>query len=247
MIWVIGGTSEGEYFSKRLGSIPHIVTLGTKEGLNFYKGENYKYNRMDGEEMKNFIVEENIHMAIDLSHPFAFNVSREAKKACEESGIEYLRFERNTTKLGKNTMQFSTYEECFKFLKDYQGTVLITTGSNRVEDFEKIRNDNRFIYRVLPMVESVTKLTKLGIHIKDIIAMVGPFTKDLDKEFYKFFNVDAVVMKDSGKSGGTDEKIQACEELGIKSFVITRFENTGETFEDFVDEIIEKIQKNFKN
>lgn len=245
MIWVIGGTSEGDYFSNRLGRIPHIVTLGTEEGLNFYKGENYRYKRMDGEEMKKFIAEENIQMAIDLSHPFALNVSREAKKVCEESGVEYFRFERNTTKLGKNTREFSAYEECFEFLKDYQGTVLITTGSNRVEDFEKIRNDNRFIYRVLPMVESVTKLTKLGIHIKDIIAMVGPFTKDLDKEFYKFFNVDAVVMKDSGKSGGTEEKIKACEEMGIKSLVITRFENEGETFENFVNKMIERIQGNF--
>ena len=76
MIWIIGGTSEGDCFSKRLGDTPHIITLGTREGLNYYSGANYQFKRMDFDEMKEFIREKNIHIVIDLTHPFAVNVSQ---------------------------------------------------------------------------------------------------------------------------------------------------------------------------
>lgn len=242
MIWVIGGTSEGEFFSKKLGDIPHIVTLGTKEGLNYYEGDNYQFNRMDYEQMRNFIKSENIDFVVDLSHPFAINVSHDAKRACRDECVEYHRFDRDVTEFGKNTIEFANYEECFEYLESFQGSVFITTGSNRVEDFEKIKGNNRFIYRVLPMVESITKLINLNIHIKDIVAMVGPFTKDLDIEMYKFLGVDCVVMKDSGDAGGTSEKIKACEELGIKSFVITRTKEKGVDFNRFVEDILKMIK-----
>lgn len=241
MIWIIGGTSEGDCFSKRLGDTPHIITLGTREGLNYYSGANYQFKRMDFDEMKEFIREKNIHIVIDLTHPFAVNVSHNAKKACKDEGIDYYCFERNVTEFGKNTIEFCTYEEFFAFLTEYSGTVFLTTGSNRVEDFEKVRGDNRFVYRVLPMIDSVTKLNNLGIHMKDIVAMVGPYTKELDMELYRFFGADGVVMKDSGEAGGTDKKIEACEALGIKSFVITRKKESCINFNEFINKMLKII------
>lgn len=50
-------------------------------------------------------------------------------------------------------------------------------------------------------------------------------------------------MKDSGKAGGTREKILACEELGIKSLVITRENKEMGEFSEFV----EKFLENYKN
>lgn len=243
MIWIVGGTSEGDYFSKKLKEIPHIITLGTKEGLEYYSGKNYQYKRMTLEDMVDFIEKENINTVVDLSHPFAVNVSNNAKKASEKRKIPYFRYEREVTELGKNSIEFKSYEECFEYLKTWEGTLFLTTGSNRAEDFEKVRKENRFVYRILPMVESVEKLKNLNKNIKDIVAMVGPFTKELDKEIYKFYKVDGVVMKDSGKAGGTREKILACEELKIKSFVITRENKEMGEFSEFV----EKFLENYKN
>lgn len=243
MIWIIGGTGEGEAFSKILGDIPHIVTLGTREGLNYFKGQAYKYKRMDSQEMINFIKDEGVKLTIDLSHPFAVNVSANAKEACKACGIDYYRYERQIINSGINTHEFSNYEECFEYLKTFKGTLLITTGSNRVEDFEKVRRDNRFIYRILPMVDSVTKLNNLNIHMRDIIAMVGPFSKNYEIELYKYLRLDGVVMKDSGKAGGTDQKISACDELGLKSFVISRTGEDSESFRDFSDKMFKIIQK----
>lgn len=238
MIWIVGGTHEGDLLSKKLNNIPHIVTLGTREGLDYYKGEHYLYKKLGGYEgMKKFIAENNIEMVIDVTHPFAVNVSKHAKSAAEDMKIPYYRYERNLSKIGKHTVEFNSYEECFEYLKNWKGTLFVTTGSNRVEDFEKVRGENRFIYRVLPMVDSVTKLNNLGIHIRDIVAMVGPYNKNIDMEFLKFFNADAVVMKDSGKVGGTEEKIKAAEEMGVTSFLIKREKEGNEDFEDFVNEI----------
>lgn len=247
MIWIVGGTHEGDYLSKKLKDIPHIVTLGTREGLNYFKGENYIYKRLGGYEgMKEFINENEINLVIDVTHPFAVNVSKNAKAAAEAMDIPYYRYERNLSQKGEHTIEFSSYEECFQYLESWKGTLFVTTGSNRVEDFERVRGDNRFIYRGLPMVDSVTKLNNLGIHIKDIVAMVGPFNKDIDMEFIKFFDADAVVMKDSGKVGGTEEKIKAAEEMGITSFLIKREKEGNEDFDDFVKEIFTILKGSIK-
>lgn len=244
MIWIIGGTYEGDYISKKLKEYPHVVTLGTKEGLDYFEGENYLYKRLGGYEgMKKFIKENDIDLVVDVTHPFAKNVSKNGKKAAKDLNVPYYRYERNLSKTGKHTIEFSSYEECFSYLENWEGTLFVTTGSKRVEDFEKVRGENRFIYRVLPMVDSVTKLNNLGIHIKDIVAMVGPFYKSIDVEFLKFFGADAVVMKDSGKVGGTEEKIKAAEELGITSFLIKRKKDGDYSFSDFVKNILDIVDK----
>ncbi|MGB4430070.1 MAG: precorrin-6A/cobalt-precorrin-6A reductase, partial [Thermacetogeniaceae bacterium] len=52
---------------------------------------------------------------------------------------------------------------------------------------------------------------------------------------------DYVVMKDSGKEGGTDEKIKACRKLKIKAVIIGRQNEKGA--ED-LDAVINLIQQN---
>lgn len=242
MIWIIGGTSEGEYLSKTLENIPHIITLGTEEGMKYYHRENYQYKRMSKEDMADFINDERIDLVIDLTHPFAVNVSRNAREVCQELEIPYKRYERPSIKGFEHTRAFESYDECFEYLdKNFKGTLFVTTGVNHVEYYEEVRNDNRFIYRVLPMIESVSKLVNLGVHIKDIVAMVGPFNEDIEKEFYKFYKADAVVMKDSGQRGGTLEKLKAAEELGLETFLIRREEAQDQSFVDFVSEIKDLI------
>lgn len=44
----------------------------------------------------------------------------------------------------------------------------------------------------------------------------------MNYQMFKDFKADYVVMKDSGKEGGTIEKIKACKSLGITPVVIGR-------------------------
>lgn len=243
MIWIIGGTTEGRTLVSMLeGKVDNIVTVATENGKEFLDTENYKVGRMTNEQMDKFVEDNNILAIVDLTHPFAKIVSENAKQIADNNKIEYVRYARESMELETGVM-LDSYESAFEYLKDIEGTVFFTTGSNRIDDFQKVRGDNRFIYRVLPAKESINKCVNAEVHIRDIVAMLGPFSKEMNKLMFKEFKVEYMVTKDSGKVGGTDEKIEACLELGITPIIIRRDEEEGfRSLNDLEEYIVDKYK-----
>lgn len=238
MIWIIGGTCEALKIIKRIeGKVDYIVTIATKEGKEMF--EDAIASRLNKEDMIDFIKKNNIDLIADISHPYAFEVSKNAKYAAKECKIKYLRYVREKTDVDiKDIILFNSYEECFSFLQDIKGCVFITTGTKNIKDFERIKKDNRFVYRILPSVESIEKCKKYNISMKNIIAALGPFSVELNRAMFKEYGADYVVMKDSGKEGGTKEKIIACRQLNISPLVIGRKDEEGISEIDKIVEVL---------
>jgi precorrin-6A/cobalt-precorrin-6A reductase len=76
--------------------------------------------------------------------------------------------------------------------------------------------------RVLPDHNVVKKCQELGLRPKDIIAMQGPFSKEMNRLMFKTFNASVVVIKESGRAGGTETKMSAALSLKIPVVVIKR-------------------------
>ena len=72
----------------------------------------------------------------------------------------------------------------------------------------------------------------------DIIAILGPFSKEYNKIMFREYKSDYVIMKDSGEKGGTTQKIKACEELGITPIIIGRKDEEGINSLDEIEQII---------
>jgi precorrin-6A/cobalt-precorrin-6A reductase len=64
----------------------------------------------------------------------------------------------------------------------------------------------------------------MGIKSSNILAVQGPFSLEFNKAVFNQYHIEVVVTKDSGKSGGVPEKIQAAMETGIDTVVIKREE-----------------------
>ncbi len=225
MIWIIGGTTEARELIDSLGDFnDYIVTIATEGGKEFLNTDKIFIGRLNKDQMISFAKDNNIHMIVDLSHPYAKIVSDNAKLVAKELNIEYLRYVRKRTDFNEDEIYLNSYEECYEFLSNVKATVFFTTGSKNIRDFEKIRGNNRFIYRVLPALESIQICNDNNIHMNDIVAILGPFSKDLNKALLKNYKADYCVMKDSGDVGGTLEKVLACRELGIKAIIIGRKE-----------------------
>lgn len=225
MIWIIGGTTEARELIDSLGDFnDYIVTIATEGGKEFLNTDKIFIGRLNKDQMISFAKDNNIHMIVDLSHPYAKIVSDNAKLVAKELNIEYLRYVRKRTDFNEDEIYLNSYEECYEFLSNVKSTVFFTTGSKNIRDFEKIRGNNRFIYRVLPALESIQICNDNNIHMNDIVAILGPFSKDLNKALLKNYKADYCVMKDSGDVGGTLEKVLACRELGIKAIIIGRKE-----------------------
>ncbi|MBU3129730.1 precorrin-6A reductase [Clostridium tagluense] len=233
MIWIIGGTTESTILiSKIKGLLKYIISVATYSGSEVIddEHENVVVSRMNYEEMLEFIKIKHVETVIDMSHPYAIEVSENARLACEKVKIKYLRFVRKKTEF-ENVVYVNTISECIEFLKGVQGHILFTTGIKNIKDFEKVKDKQRFIYRVLPTIFSIQECVNNNIKMKDIIGMLGPFSEELNISLFKEYNADYVVMKDSGSVGGTPEKIEACFKCGITPIVI------GRGFEDGIDDM----------
>lgn len=243
MIWIIGGTSEGREIADRIKDLDnYIITAATDESREFIQDGNIRVGRMSYDEMWQFSLENNISLIVDLTHPFAKIVSDNAKKLADQLGIKYVRYSRERVKKRLSSIFLNSYEEAYEYLKDVKGTVFLTTGSKNIADFEKVRGDNRFIYRILPATESMDICKKNNILMKDIVAVLGPFSVKYNMAMFEEYGADYVIMKDSGDKGGTLEKIKACESLNIPAIIIGREEEQGLNDLDQVEKIIREEQ-----
>ncbi|KOF57094.1 MULTISPECIES: precorrin-6A reductase [Clostridium] len=227
MIWIIGGTSEAVEFVKRIrDKEKYVVTAATVSEREFLEDEHLIIGRMDEKSMEKFITGYSIDTVLDMSHPYAVEVTKNAKEASKKCKVKYKRYERPKTKVKyKNCIYVNSVEACMEYLKSLgkiKGSVFFTTGSKNIKDFETIRGNNRFIYRVLPAVESIKFCRESKVKMKDIIAVLGPFSEEINMALFKEYAAKIVVMKDSGKLGGTVEKLEACRKLDITGIVIER-------------------------
>ncbi len=227
MIWIIGGTVETAQLLNRIeGKMSYIVTVATRSGKERLNRPGVEILRLNEKEMIEFIKSRYISKIVDISHPYACEVTRNAMNAAKKSGITYIRYVRK--KSASHTKHyFQSLEECAEFIKEISGTVFFTTGTKYIPIFERVKNGSRFIYRVLPSVASLELCARNKIKMEDLVCVLGPVSRELNEAMFKEFGADYVVMKDSGTEGGISEKLEACKNLGITPLVIGRRDEEG--------------------
>ena len=222
MIWIIGGTTETRTLIKSLeGKIDFVVSVATYSGAEMLGQSNVVVKRMNLQEMLQFIADNSISTVVDMSHPYAVEVTQNAKAVCNSAGIRYIRFVRRSSEV-QEAVYVASVEACTDYLQGIASNIFFTTGINNIKDFERVRGNNRFIYRILPSSFSIQACIENNIKMQDIVAILGPVSEGLNYQMFKDYNASYVVMKDSGKEGGTGEKLRACKRLGIVPIVIGR-------------------------
>ncbi|GAA0179462.1 cobalt-precorrin-6A reductase [Clostridium sediminicola] len=231
MIGLILGTSEGKNIVSLLNEFTDdlFITTATSYGGELLK--EFKYKELNSkplakEELKEIIQEKNINIIIDATHPYAVEITKMTKSICRELSIDYLRYERASVidkyKGEKNIVLVDDYEGAFEKFQEIEGTVLNTTGSRNLDKFVNSDLNNRVIHRVLPSVSVMERCIGLGIDIGDIVAMKGPIGYDLNRGFINEYSAVAMILKDSGVQGGTEEKVKAALDSNILAIVIKR-------------------------
>ena len=94
--WILGGTTEGRLLAEFCGArgIEAFVSVATEYGGELVEPSasvRVVTGRMDGEQMVSFIEENGIDEVIDATHPYASEVTENARRACERTGISYIR------------------------------------------------------------------------------------------------------------------------------------------------------------
>ncbi|MBQ1417332.1 MAG: precorrin-6A/cobalt-precorrin-6A reductase, partial [Selenomonas sp.] len=117
-----------------------------------------------------------------------------------------------------------SYEEAAKAAAALGKNIFLTTGSRNLDKFVHSSYLQRaeLTARVLPTADVIAACEQLGIDAGHIVALQGPFSKDLNKELFCTYGAQVIITKNSGTIGGTDTKLAAAKELGLPIVLIDR-------------------------
>ena len=226
---VFAGTKMGRQYVQRLLERGEkvIVSTATEYGGSLYEAhENLMINsrKMNYEEMLAFIHNKNIDEIIDTTHPYAVQVTENMIKCAKRLKIPYRAIERDSFIEKEGIKQLTlahSYEEACNLLMKREGNILLAIGSNNIQAFQKIPKDRIYI-RVLPTSKVLEKCESLGFSPKNIIAMQGPFSYEMNRAIFQEHEIKYMVTKDSGTSGGVEEKVQSALDMSIEVIMIPR-------------------------
>ena len=230
-IALFSGTTEGRELSLQLAGAGYAVTVfvateyGSEE-QGEHAGIEVREGRIDREEMERILP--GFSHCIDATHPYAREVTQNIRAACEAAGIPYLRLKRAESRLKADdpVVTVSSTEEAVCVLQEMQGNILLSTGAKEVGKYAPAGTD-RLFPRVLPSRESIASCEDAGIAHRNIIAMQGPFTQEMNEATIRQYGIRVMVTKDGGKAGGFRDKIEAARNTGTRVVLIARPEDEG--------------------
>ncbi|RKM59755.1 precorrin-6A reductase [Butyrivibrio sp. CB08] len=254
-ILIFGGTTEGRELADALkkAGIPHVVSVATEYGreIEVNSGEDsLLVGRKSKEDIVAVLFSGEYSLVVDATHPFATAASKEIAGACDEASCEYLRLRRpvDDWSAGDGIVTVSSVSEAAKVLDKETGNILVLTGSRDLKELLSGISDRSRVYvRVLPSVESLEKCQEMELSGRQIIAMQGPFSQRMNEALIKEVDASVILTKESGTSGGFEEKLSAASACGIKCVVIANPEKesagTGESCAS-VAEVLDRILEN---
>ena len=201
--------------------------------------------RMDRKQIEEFLRNEGYEIVVDATHPYARVVTenlRGAVAALQTSEKKaqspiYLRLEREISETPEaedpavSIRYFESNADCAKALENTEGNILLTTGSKELATYcASGRLHDRLYVRILPGRESLELCMEQGIKGRQILALQGPFSTEMNAAILKQYDIRHMVTKNSGRTGGYQEKLEAAKMLEIPVYVILPARKAVDTY-----------------
>lgn len=228
-VLVFGGTTEGREIAEWLGArgtCEVTVSSLTEYGGSLVTGlPNVESltGRMLPQDMETLLRARRFTCVIDATHPYATGISASIAETCATCAVPVIRVLREGEPEGP-WIGVDSAAEAAHYVANAEGPVLLTTGSNDLSTYVEALPDyrERLYARILPVAKSLAMADELGIPASHVIAMQGPFSKELNVALIREFGIATLVTKASGKTGGFWEKVEAAQECGVGLVVIRR-------------------------
>ena len=244
-VCLFAGTTEGRRLAEFLkNAVELTVCVATEYGeimLDGIDGINVHTGRLDENEMESFFSSGEFSLVIDATHPYAQLVSENIAAAAQKSHISVMRILRETDRKVGNAVYVGSIEEARDYLAAHEGNILITTGAKELSSYVGL-DMSRVWARVLPVASSLEACEKAGIPVSHIIAVQGPFSEESNVSQLHSAQAKYIVTKESGKSGGFKEKINAAIKTGAIPVIVGKpFQGSGL----MLDEALEELGKRY--
>ncbi len=207
MILVFGGTTEGRKAVAVLEVAGKPFFYSTKTGeqeLALHNGISLE-GAMDGEAMQQFCISHDIRLIVDAAHPFATRLHKTVAAVTAQLLLPLIRYDR----------VYPSRDPSITWIDDYSQvptdvhTLLATTGVQSISKLKYLEAKGiKVFYRILKRESSITLAKAQGADENQLCYYEDGSTIDVD--------ADAILLKESGESGGFSEKVNAARAKGMR-------------------------------
>ena len=213
MILVFGGTTEGRRAAEVLeeaGSPYYYSTKTGEQDLTLQHGQRID-GALDAEAMLSFCREHEIRLLVDAAHPFATTLHQTIAIVASELQIPVVRYERIYPPRDADITWIDDYTQVPTDIH----TLLATTGVQSISKLKYLEAKGvKVIYRILPRESSVLLAHQQGASDEQLCYFEDGNKIDVD--------ADAILLKESGISGGFVEKVAAARAKGMRIIALKR-------------------------
>ena len=209
MVLVFGGTTEGRKAVEVLEEAGTTYYYSTKTGeqdIALHHGKRID-GAMDAEAMQTFCREHDIRLMVDAAHPFALQLHKTIAQISEKQNIPVIRYERIYPPRDSDITWIDDYSQIPTDIH----SLLATTGVQSISKLKYLEAEGiKVSYRILNRESSIHLAHQQGATDEQLC-------------FYpQMAEAEAVLMKESGESGGFSEKIAEAKEKGMRIFALKR-------------------------
>ena len=213
MILVFGGTTEGRKAAEVLeesGSTYYYSTKTGEQDLVLHNGIRTD-GALDTAAMLSFCAEHQIKLIVDAAHPFATQLHQTIADVASQIAVAVVRYERIYPALSPDITLIENYSQIPTDIH----SLLATTGVQSISKLKPLEAKGvKVFYRILPRESSIALAHQQGATDDQLCYFENGDTIDTDAE--------AILLKESGESGGYSAKVAAARKKGMRIIVLKR-------------------------
>ncbi|MEP1353675.1 MAG: cobalt-precorrin-6A reductase [Tateyamaria sp.] len=169
------------------------------------------------EGLRDYLVSHQITHVVDATHPFAAQMSGNAKTACAEAGVPLIALTRAPwgAQTGDSWTHVPDIAGAVAALDRPAARIMLAVGRMHLNDFAP--NPQHFY--LLRLVDPPQSPPPFPDH--HVLVSRGPFSTADDRALMEAYGIDLIVSKNAGGTGAY-AKIEAARELGLPVIMIDR-------------------------
>ena len=222
MILVLGGTTEGRIAAKVLdeaGKPFFYSTCGKEQKLSTSNGVRIT-GGLDLDQMTEFCKVNCVRLLVDAAHPFAESLHRTVTCAADELNIPVVRYERVYPERSSDIVWCDDFADaCLKMEQGGVRRLLALSGVKTISKLKPFWENHDCLFRVLNRAESIDLACRQGFPKERLLYYQG---SDDEEAVIRNSGADAILTKESGGSGGFEEKVDAARRLGVNVYAVKR-------------------------
>lgn len=224
MILILGGTTEGRIAARTLeeaGKTFYYSTKGDEQEVTMHHGIRLQ-GAMDELDLERCCREHNIQLLVDAAHPFAIQLHQTVEKVAHTLNLLVIRFERiYPPRDEEHIIWCEDFEDAIRQIrKEDIFTLLALTGVQSIAKLKPLWQESACCYfRILNRESSRRLAEREGFPEKHLHYY---HAGEDERILLQRLHPEAILIKESGLSGGFNEKVEAALQEGIRIFAIRR-------------------------